>query len=588
MKKNSSFFLLLILAILVALVGLALVIPAFLPYGTLKYLADLLREDGNFQSLKESNALVFRLLLGSTALVLFAAAYCIGSGHLKSVRLWLGRYLNDFIAFIKALKPSRSERITLAALLLILAVAVSFRLVRIYDGMSHDESYTFVVFSSTSLLNTLINYQLPNNHVLNSLLIFFSTHLFGIQPWAVRLPAFLAGLLLIPATYALAKTVYDRYTALISALLMAILPGAILYATTARGYSLVALFTVLTLWLANFLRRSKNLFAWSLLVLFSALGFYSVPVFLFPFGMVFVWLFIENLFADPGEYGSRINFLRYWLLAGLGTAVLVLTLYTPIFIYTGADKVFANPWVTPDAWLGFIPSIPGHLLSVWYEWTSGFSPIWAYGLTLGFMIGLVFHRRLTYQRFPLQIAAFIWIAILMMVQRPIGVTKIWVFLQAPFLIWCAAGWMGLLKDLRLRFARNISIAAIVTGVAVLIAAAGAIRAVPDIPRRWAVKGPVEDTVLFVKDKLEPRDLIIVDAPYDASFWYYSRLYGLTDSRFDQRLPFDHLFVIVSHSDNQTVSSVLKDRGPEAASVDPGAARFIMNFQYLDTYLLPHR
>ncbi len=579
---------LLVLAILVAVAGLALMIPAFLPYGNLKQLADSIRGDGNFQSLKESNALVFRLLLGSVALVLFAAAYGIGSGRLKAVRLWLGRYSSDCIAFIKALKPSRSDGVALAALLLILAMASIFRLVRIYDAMNHDESYTFVVFSSTSLFNVLSNYHLPNNHVLNSLLIYISTHLFGIQPWAVRLPALLAGLLLIPATYALAKTVYDKYTALIGALLMAIFPGAILYATTARGYSLVALFTVLTLWLANFLRSSKNMFAWSLLVLFSTLGFYSVPVYLFPFGMTFAWLFVENVFTDPGEYGSRINFLKYWLLAGLGTAVLVLILYTPIFIYTGADKVFANPWVTPKAWLGYIPSIPGHLLDVWQEWTSGFSPFWAYGLTLGFLLGLVFHRRLTRQRFPLQIAAFAWIAALMLVQRPVGVTKIWVFLQAPFLIWCAAGWMGLLKDLRLGFARNVSVAAIVTSFAVLIVAAGAIRVVPRIPSRWAVKGPVENTVLFIKDQLGPQDLIIVNAPYDASIWYYSRLYGLTDSRFDRRLPFDHLIVIVSHTDNQTVNSVLRARGPEVSSVDLGAVRLIMNFQNLDTYLLPHR
>ncbi len=350
----------------------------------------------------------------------------------------------------------------------------------------------------------------------------------------------------------------------------------------------MALFTVLTLWLANFLRRSKNIFAWSLLVLFSALGFYSVPVYLFPFGMVFAWLFLENLFTDPGEYGSRINFLKYWLLAGLGTAALVLILYTPIFIYTGAGKVFANPWATPKAWLGYIPSIPGHLLSVWQEWTSGFSPVWAYGLTLGFLLGLVFHRSFTRQRFPLQIAAFAWIAALLLVQRPEGVTKIWVFLQAPFLIWCAAGWMGLLKDLRLGFARNVSVAAIVTGFAILIVAVGAIRAVPGIPSRWAVKGPVENTVLFIKDQLGPKDLIIVNAPYDASIWYYSRLYGLTGSRFDQRLPFDRLFVIVSHTDNQTANSVLRARGPEMSSVDLGAVRLIMNFQNLDTYLLPHR
>ncbi len=135
--------LLLVLAILVAVAGLALMIPAFLPYGNLKHLADLLRGDGNFQSLKESNALVFRLLLGSAALLLFAVAYSIGSGRLKAVRLWLGRYLSDCIAFIKALKPSRSEGAALAALLLILAMASIFRLVRIYDAMNHDEILHF-------------------------------------------------------------------------------------------------------------------------------------------------------------------------------------------------------------------------------------------------------------------------------------------------------------------------------------------------------------------------------------------------------------------------------------------------------------
>ena len=586
MQRKRIF--LIILASLLVLGAMILILTAFLPFGRLKSLADALMPDGNFKSLKESNVLIFKILMDVIGLVLLALAFGIGTGRLKKARIWFSQYFSDLASFFKALKPTRVDLFALAALLLILAAAILFRLVHIKDGMSHDESYTFIVFSSTSLFNIVTNYQLPNNHVLNSLLIYFSTHLFGIQPWAVRLPALLAGVLLVPATYAFAKTVYDKYTALVGALLVAILPGAILYATTARGYSLVALFTVLTLWLADFLRRSKNLFAWSLLVLFCALGFYSVPVFLFPFGMVFAWLFFENLVADPGEYGSRINFLKYWLLAGLGSAVLVLILYTPIFIYTGADKVFANGFVTPQGWLGYVPSIPGHLLLVWYEWTSGFSPLWAVGLALGFLLGLVFYRHVSRQRFPLQIAAFIWITALMLVQRPAGVTKIWVFLQAPFLIWCAAGWTGLLKDLRLRFAYNVSIAAILTGVAVLIVTVGAFRVVPGIPQRWAVKGPVENTVLFIKGKLESSDLIIVDAPYDASFWYYSRLYGLAESRFNARLPFGRLFVIVSQADNQTVPSVLQDRGPQVASVDLGTARLIMNYQKLDTYLLSHR
>jgi len=585
---NYKKILLVTLTGVVGLTALALLLTVFFPYERLKSLADGLMPDGNFTSLKENNAFIFKILLGVSGLVLLALAIGIGTGKIKIFRTWSTRYYSDLVGFFKEIKPTRLEALTIGALLLIIAAAVIFRLVHLYDGMNHDESYTFMVFSSSSLFNALTNYHLPNNHVLNSLLIFFSTHLFGIQPWAVRLPALLAGLLLIPTTYALAKSMYDRYTALTSALLVAILPGAVLYSTSARGYSMVALFTVLTLWLANYLRRSKNLFAWFLLMLFSALGFYSVPVFLFPFGMVFAWLFFENLVANPGVYGSKVVFIKYWLLAGLATVVLVLILYTPIFIYSGADKVFANPFVTPESWIGYLPSIPGHLLTVWREWTSGFSPVWAYGLILGFFLSLVFHKHLTHQRFPLQIALILWIAVLIIVQRPMRLTKIWVFLQAPFIIWCAAGWMGLLKNLRIAIARKISVAAIVTGVAVLITAIVAIRVVLGIPLHWEVKSAAENTVLQIEHLLEPRDLIIVDGPYDAPIWYYARLHGLSYSRFDQRVPFDRLFVIVSLTNNQTVSSVLKNRGPERSLVDLGTARLLFNFQNLDTYILPHR
>ncbi len=583
---NRKKITMILLAVLVTLVALGFLAAAFQSYGTLKSIADAVKSNGNFKSLKESNVLIFKILLGSAGLVLLGLAYLIGFGHLQEVRDWLGRLWLDFIHFMKALKPTKADAVPLSILLLIILIAAIFRLAPIYDGMTHDEAYTFVVFGSGSLFNTITNYALPNNHVLNSILVFISTHLFGIQPWTVRLPALVAGLLILPACYAVAKAIYDPFTGLASALLVAILPGAILYSSTARGYSLVALATLLSLWLANYLRGNKNLFAWFLLVLFSALGFYSVPVMLFPFGMVFAWLFLENLVSDPGPYRSKLIFLGYWLSAGIGSAILVLLLYTPIFIYTGADKVFANHWVTPEAWDGYIASIPAHLAAAWQEWTTGLPIVLILLIAAGFVLGLVFHRRIAHQRFPLQLAAFLWLAALLLVQRPIGVQKIWAFLQAPFMIWAAAGITGLLKDVKVKIARGISLAAVVVGIALVIALAGAVQIVPTIPARWAGKGPAEKTVLFIKDQLHPQDLIIIDSPFDAAVWYYSRQYGIPDPRFDKRRPFDRLLVIVDHRD-QTLEFVLQDRGPDLSLVDAASAHIIMNYQYLDTYEVPH-
>jgi hypothetical protein len=544
--------------------------------------------DGNFKSLNESNAIIFRIILGVVGVIFIVASIVIGGGYLYMVLGWLHQYYIDMTIFIKGLKPTKFDIFPLVTLLLVLGSAVILRLVYINEQISHDEGYTFVVFGSTSIFNIVSNYHLPNNHVLNSLLIFFSTHLFGSQPWAVRLPALSAGLLLIPATFALAKQIYDKYTAFLSAILITILPGAILYSTTARGYSLVALFTVLTLLIAYYLRENKNLFAWSLLVLFSALGFYSVPVMLFPFGVVFAWLFLENLLTPPRSYGSKFIFLKYWVLAGISTATLVLILYIPIFIYSGTEKVFANQWVSPEPWLGYISAIPSRLLNVWHEWTGGLPFIWLILLVVGFCLSLVFHRRIARNRVPLQIAAFLWIALLILFRRPEGVTKIWAFLQAPFVIWSASGIMLFIKDLRIKFAKNLSVASIVVSVILLITLVDVTKLSPTIHDRWNQKGPEEKTVLAIKDQLNTNDLIIIDPPYDAGIWYYSKLYGLSGDYFNKYHPFNQLFVIVSPSMGQTIQSVIQSRGPDPNLTDLEAAHLTINYGYLDTYIVPHR
>ena len=102
--------------------------------------------------------------------------------------------------------------------------------------------------------------------------------------------------------------------------------------------------------------------------------------------------------AEP--YPSKINFSKYWLIAGLSTALLVLLLYTPIFIYTGADKVFENGWVRPEAWSGYLASLPSLARAVWSDWTGGLPPALSVLAAAGFVLGLIFYRRIARQRFP--------------------------------------------------------------------------------------------------------------------------------------------------------------------------------------------
>jgi hypothetical protein len=577
----------LLAAILLALAGLTLIAISLFPFETLKGLGDHLMPDGNLTILKAHNVGVFRILLDAAGSVLLGAAFVVAYGRVGAVRDLLLRYLADAALFFRSLRPARSDAAPLLALALILIFGALFRLVYLGDVMTHDESYTYVTFSSTSLFNIVTNYHLPNNHVLNSLLIFFSTRLFGIEPWAVRLPALLAGLLLIPAAYGLGRSIYDRDTGLAAALLVALLPGAVEYSTTGRGYSLVALFSALALWLASYLRSNRNRFAWSLLVLCCALGFFSVPVMLFPFGAVFAWLFLDGLIAGPGPYDSRLNALKYWVIAGLAAAILVLLLYTPIFVVTGAEKVFANPWVLPRGWNNYFPHLPGFLNDVWDNWTSGLPAVLTWSLVAGLVVSLVLHRRIAGRGFPLQLAALIWLGFLFALRRPQLDAKISVSFQAPVMVWCAAGIVGPLKSWILGFARKLPASVVVVGIAILFTGIAALRSIPAIPERWSRIGPAEQTVIYLKDRIGPSDLIIIKSPFDSAVWYYSALHGVgDDKRFDQRRPFENLYVIVSRG--QTLESVLAVRGPAAELFDLQAARLLVNIQILDTYVVPHR
>src|SRR5919204_3963186 len=107
--------------------------------------------------------------------------------------------------------------------------------------MRGDEAFTYTEYASLPWFVALGDYTYPNNHLLHTLLVHGAARLLGPEPWALRLPAFVAGVLLVPATYLAARALYGPTTALIAAGLVSASGWLTLYATNARGYSLVLL-----------------------------------------------------------------------------------------------------------------------------------------------------------------------------------------------------------------------------------------------------------------------------------------------------------------------------------------------------------
>ena len=561
--------------------ALGLLIISILPYGAFKGLFDSLMPDGNFKSLNEGNALIFRAFFFLAVLALVALAL-LSSGKWRPD---MNRLRGEIFSLWHSLHPGKAENGFVIVLAVITLWGAAMRLVYLQVPMSHDESYTVTVFSP-SLWYAITNYHAPNNHILHTILVHFSTVAFGLQPWAVRLPALLAGILIIPATYILGKAIYDRYTGLLAAALVSWWPVQINYSTSARGYSLIALFALITLWLGTVVRREKNLMAWLLIVFFSALGFYTVPVMLFPFGVLFVWLFMENMVAGQGdEYRSRADFLKYWLLAGLAACVLTLTLYSPIFIYGGARQFLLNGMPSPLGQAGAL--ILENIRGMYSDWAADISFPLVLILGTGIVLSLIFHRRLSAHRVPLQVATVVWIGLILVLQRPDAWSRIWFSLAALFMIWASAGLAGLIKDIRLGRLGNISAATLVITVALVGVFVAGARSLASLPHHWASRGREEQAVLFLKDKLGEGDIIIAPSPEDAPIWYYSKLYGIPDRYFARSKSFAHAYILTVPVLGQYRKSVIDGYGLTDV-VDMETLKLVQGYSGLNIYEVTHK
>jgi hypothetical protein len=150
-----------------------------------------------------------------------------------------------------------------AAIVTAAATYVSARAV--FVPLTYDEAISVARFASGDLLN-LVDFATAVNHQLNSAMLRVSTSLFGLAPWAVRLPNLLAGVAYCLCAAVLMAAVRHRSIGLAGLVLLVGQPYLLEFFALARGYGLaVALLTgamlALTAWDAAAPGRRRDVFA---------------------------------------------------------------------------------------------------------------------------------------------------------------------------------------------------------------------------------------------------------------------------------------------------------------------------------------
>jgi hypothetical protein len=263
----------------------------------------------------------------------------------------------------------RREPLLPLALLTLLAAAL--RIVLLDMPMRLDEATTFNEFVLQPWRSTLTKYWATNNHPLHSILAKITVDLFGRSPWAVRIPALVAGIALVPLSYFVARRLSTRGAAWYTAIGVSVLAPFVLFSTNARGYSMVAVFALLQ-WLAvrDALERERTT-SWILVALFGALGVYTHLTMAFAYAGNMAWAVLWMV----RRRRFTVRTLRPAVVAGVASIGMAVVLYAPYAYVSGLDALVANDNVSAKGVSAFLRDAPNLLGRIGKSWGTGL-PLW--------------------------------------------------------------------------------------------------------------------------------------------------------------------------------------------------------------------
>jgi hypothetical protein len=442
----------------------------------------------------------------------------------------------------------------------IAVLALAIRLVHLFQPMRLDEARSFLDYAIRPLADAISNYNIPNNHLLHTFLVWLTIRVFGHAEWAVRIPALVAGLLIVPATYVATRALADRGAALAAAALSAVLPCLVLYSTNARGYSMVCLAFVALLPVANALADRETTGRWIAFGALIALGAATIPVMLYPAGAVTLWLVAERV-----RRGGLSGLVPFGLRLGLVLAVagaLAAVVYAPAIARYGVGSIAGNKFVTPNTWPQFVSTLPQFALRLRETIGLGIPTLLLLLLALVGVYPMLARAEGRGRLLTLALATAVWCVVLLVATRRAPPPRVWLFMAPLCCLYVGIGLSRLVGRLAVR--ARVSAPPYLAAAALLLSAgigAGAVvrRTVFDNNESASlVAGP--HIARWLLAEARPGDRVMVSNMVSPEVDYY--LFRLAGRRFaDLEAPSraSRVLVILNHREDQTPATVRTER-----------------------------
>jgi hypothetical protein len=299
--------------------------------------------------------------------------------------------------------------------------------------------------------------------------------------------------------------------------------------------------------------------------------------------------------VDPEKY-SRPAWRGHVVAAGTSAVLLTLLLYSPILLGPDAERILTQNRVLQSQGIQtLLTGLPQWTSDTIGEWTSYWSPSSRLIFLFGTVLSLAVPKGQRTYRVHTMFAFFPAIFLLLLIQRPQPVSRIWLWVIPFAAVWASAG-VGVLLGTVRRFPYGGRIGeGLVLVLLVVLAGSGL-----NISRQRVINNDVENpaaeaVAVSLAPRLEPDSLVVVSYNSDAYLWYYLYLQGVASPRIfnpNKDLPFDHVFAVVRTEavgcDNPAVLNTLTVYGPDLSLLDLDRMSEVDQIDYMKICRIPAR
>lgn len=468
---------------------------------------------------------------------------------------------------------SRSSGAHRAAVLLILLAGIGLRIWQALLPITGAEAELYMGAGVRTAKELWQSADLRTADPFYTLLMKASARSFGVCAFSVRLPALVAGILLLPVCYTLVRRWSDRRSALFMLTMLAFFPVFVHGSVLAGGDMPALLLWVLTLWAAEgHLRHGTRGPLWHM-ALWAALAVRMDPVMLVPVLALFGWLVLRLKHVADRSFYER---LRYVVFAALLAALLVLVLHLGVLAKNGHFALL-GAGVAP------LPGGSGELMD-W--WSAG---VLANGLAGAFLLLLLsigmFYMVWSSSRFRHLFLLVLCTTVPALLIQPVAINDIRWLPILWLLVMAAALAMGaLLKKAGkpapgLALSRMVGIVALIVGAAVPGFQAVVDHGVRRFPEVEAVAG-------FLAERVTVADRVVVEGA-----WRAPLAFSLAERELGQGM-LRHLneasnlrYVLVEQGRGRSWQQVLHDSGARLAPADTEAQE-VVDLRVLKIFAVP--